>query len=192
MLQQLRSAFRILLALTILTGVVYPAIVTAIAQLAFPRQANGSLLYEGTNAVGSELIGQSFSKPEYFWGRLSATGPTPYNAASSSGSNYGPLHTALREAAETRIAALRKHGPTPADVPVDLVTASGSGLDPHISIAAAEFQAPRVAALRKMSEGGVRELIRQHTERRQLGVLGEPRVNVLRLNLAIDQRQDRK
>lgn len=187
MLRQLRPSLVMLAALTLLTGIVYPAIVTAIAQATLPHQANGSILHVGDKAVGSEWIGQSFSKPEYFWGRLSATNPAPYNAAASSGSNFGPLNPALKETAEVRIAALRRY-PTPdAPVPVDLVTASGSGLDPHISPAAAEFQVTRVARARIMSEDAVRELVREHTEGRQYGILGEPRVNVLRLNLALDQ-----
>ncbi len=189
MFTQLRTAALVLMALTVLTGGVYPLVVTAIAQLAFPRQANGSLIQQGDQIFGSELIGQPFSRPEYFWGRLSATGPHPYNAAASSGSNFGPLHPGLKEAAETRILTLHSAGSSGKVVPVDLVTASGSGLDPHISPAAAEFQVPRIAVARKMSEGAVRELVSQHTEGRQLGILGEPRVNVLRLNLALDQPQ---
>lgn len=192
MLQALRAATVMLIGLTVLTGGVYPLVVTAIAQIAFPRQANGSLLRIGEQAVGSELIGQSFTKPEYFWGRLSATGPMPYNAAASSGSNYGPLHPGLKQAAEARIADLAKFGSPTKHIPVDLVTASGSGLDPHISPAAAEFQVPRVAASRKISENALRELVRQHTRGRQLGVLGEPCVHVLRLNLALDQQQNRE
>ncbi|OYW24844.1 MAG: potassium-transporting ATPase subunit C [Planctomycetales bacterium 12-60-4] len=188
MLQHFRASFIMLSALTILTGVVYPAVVTVIAQTAFPHQANGSLIRQGDQIVGSELIGQQFSKPQYFWGRLSATGPVPYHAAASSGSNYGPLNPALKAAAEGRLSALVEHGARPENAPVDLVTASGSGLDPHISTAAAMFQVPRVAAARGMSEDAVRELVARYTEGRQLGVLGEPRLNVLRLNLALDQR----
>lgn len=189
MFQQLRTATLVLIAMTVLTGGIYPLVVTAIAQVAFPRQANGSLIQQGEQIAGSELIGQPFSRPEYFWGRLSATGPFPYNAAASSGSNFGPLNPGLKEAAEARLLALHAAGSSGKVVPVDLVTASGSGLDPHISPAAAEFQVPRIAASTKMSENAVRELVRQSTEGRQLGVLGEPRVNVLRLNLALDQRQ---
>ncbi|MGN6135820.1 MAG: potassium-transporting ATPase subunit KdpC [Aureliella sp.] len=189
MLQQLRTAAVILFALTVLTGGIYPLIVTGIGQLFFARQANGSLIRNGEQALGSELVGQAFSQPEYFWGRLSATAPMPYNAAASSGSNYGPLHPELIKAAAARIAALRAAVAPAAKIPVDLVTASGSGLDPHISPAAAEFQVPRIAAQRKMSEDDLRELVREHTEGRQLGILGEPRVNVLRLNLALDQHQ---
>lgn len=189
MIQQLRTATLVLIALTILCGIVYPLAVTAVAQVAFSTQANGSLIQHGEQIAGSELIGQPFSRPEYFWGRLSATGPHPYNAAASSGSNFGPLHPGLKEAAQARSWALHAAGSAEKAVPVDLVTASGSGLDPHISSAAAEFQVPRIAASRKMSEDEVRELVRQSTEGRQLGVLGEPRVNVLRLNLALDQHQ---
>lgn len=189
MFQQLRTATLMLLAMTVLTGGVYPLVVTAIAQVAFPNQANGSLMHRTEQLTGSELIGQPFSRPEYFWGRLSATGPFPYNAGASSGSNFGPLHPALQEAAEARLTALREAGSSSPAVPVDLLTASASGLDPHISPAAAEFQVPRVAASRTLSEDVVRELVRRHTEGRQLGVLGEPRVNVLRLNLALDERQ---
>lgn len=185
MLEHLRPATRTLIVLTLITGVIYPAVVTAIAQVAFPHQANGSILRDGERAIGSELIGQAFSKPEYFWGRLSATSPA-YNASASSGSNLGPLNPALKVAAQARIDALREHramGP----VPVDLVTASGSGLDPHISLAAAEYQIPRVAAARKMSEESVRGLVQKHSQQRQWGVLGQPRVNVLQLNLDLDQ-----
>ncbi len=187
MIQQLRTATLVLIAMTVLTGGVYPLMVTAIAQVAFPRQANGSLIQQGAKIVGSELIGQPFSRPEYFWGRLSATSPYAYNAAASSGSNFGPLHSGLKEAVETRISALRTAGSAGKTVPVDLVTASGSGLDPHISLAAAEFQMQRIAASRNISEDAVREHVRQSTEGRELGILGEPRVNVLRLNLALDQ-----
>lgn len=178
-----------LFAMTVLTGGIYPLIVTAVARVAFPRQANGSLLTRDNQVVGSELIGQSFSKPEYFWGRLSATSPTPCNAASSSGSNFGPLHPGLMVATEDRISHLRAARNSETPVPIDLVTASGSGLDPHISPAAAEYQVPRVAESRRISVDKVRELIRNNTEHRQLGILGEPRVNVLRLNLALDQQQ---
>jgi K+-transporting ATPase ATPase C chain len=192
MIQQLRTATLLLIAMTILTGGLYPLVVMAIAQVAFPAQANGSLMRQGEQVVGSELIGQPFSRPDYFWGRLSATSPFPYNAAASSGSNFGPLHPGLKEAAEGRIAALQAAGSAGKTIPVDLVTASASGLDPHISPAAAEFQVRRVAASRKMSEDAVRELVRQSTEGRQLGVLGEPRVNVLRLNLALDRENENR
>ncbi len=187
MLKQLRSSLVLLAALTLLTGIVYPIVVTVIAQVVFPHQANGSILHVGDKIVGSALIGQPFSNPKYFWGRPSATTPISYNAAASSGSNYGPLNPALKKAAESRIAMLRKY-PTPnSPVPVDLVTASASGLDPHTSLAAAEYQVPRVATARKMSEEAVRELVVRYAEGRQFGLMGEPRVNVLRLNLALDQ-----
>ncbi len=189
MLQQLRTATLLLITMTILTGGVYPLVVTAIAQMVFPKQANGSLMQQNEQLAGSELIGQPFSRPEYFWGRLSATSPLPYNAAASSGSNFGPLNPGLKEAAEARIAALQATGSAEESIPVDLVTASASGLDPHISPAAAEFQVPRIAQARKMSEDAVREVVRQHTAGRQFGILGEPRVNVLHLNLALDQQQ---
>ncbi|MBI1312036.1 potassium-transporting ATPase subunit KdpC [bacterium] len=189
MIQQIRTAITLLFVLTILTGAVYPAIVTGIAQVAFPHRANGSLIRNGDRLLGSELIGQHFFRPEYFRGRLSATQPFPCNAAASGGSNYGPLHPALAEAAETQIRRLHMEGLPTENVPVDLVTASASGLDSHISPAAAAFQVPRVAAARRMSEADVRRLIRQHTAGRQFGVLGEARVNVLQLNLALDQQQ---
>jgi potassium-transporting ATPase KdpC subunit len=191
MLKHLRASLVVFVMLTVLTGVVYPLLVTAIAQVTFSHQANGSTICVGNKVVGSELIGQSFSKPEYFWGRPSATSP-PYNAASSSGSNYGPLNPALKEAAESRIAMLKKY-PTPrVSVPVDLVTASASGLDPHISLAAANYQVPRVAVARRMDEAAVRQIVQQYAQGRQCGLLGEPRVNVLRLNLALDQLQTTK
>jgi K+-transporting ATPase ATPase C chain len=177
-----------LLVFTVLTGVIYPLIVLGVAQGIFPNQANGSLVEENGVVVGSRLIGQPFDDVRYFWGRLSATGPFPYNAAASSGSNYGPLNPALADAAQQRIAALQT-----ADrgniqpVPVDLVTASGSGLDPHISPAAAAYQVPRVARARGLTETAVKDLVEQHTEGRQFGILGEPRVNVLLLNRALDQ-----
>jgi K+-transporting ATPase ATPase C chain len=186
MFKMIRSSLVMLLALTVVTGIVYPVLITVIAQVAFSRQANGSILQQGEKAVGSEWIGQSFSKPEYFWGRLSATSPVSYNAASSGGSNFGPLNPEFKKAAEAQIAMLQKYGSAKA-VPVDLVTASGSGLDPHISIAAAEYQMERVAKARNMSEDSIRGLVQQFTEERQFGILGEPRVNVLMLNMALDQ-----
>lgn len=187
MLKELKPALVMFLALTILTGVAYPLLVTGIAQFAFPHQANGSLIERNGKPVGSALIGQPFSDPKYFWGRPSATGPTPYNAAASSGSNQGPLNPALEAAVKARIEALKSADPTQTSpIPVDLVTASASGLDPHISPAAAAWQAPRIARLRDLSEVDVSKLIATHTHARQLGVLGEARVNVLELNLALD------
>ncbi len=194
MIRQIRSAVMCLLVLTLLTGVAYPLLVTGVAQTLFPRQARGSLIVEDSQIVGSELIGQSFDEPGYFWGRLSATSPVPYTAfnaeklTGSSGSNFGPLNPALIAAAKARIDALRQADPdNDAPIPVDLMTASGSGLDPHVSPAGAFYQARRVAAARKLDEGSVRKLIEEHVEGRQLGLLGEPRVNVLKLNLALDK-----
>jgi len=187
MLQTSIQAIRALIVFTIITGVAYPLIVTGIAQFAFNEQANGSLLREGDKVIGSRMIGQSFSDPKYFWSRLSATSPMPYNGASSSGSNQGPTNPALKDAVAGRVKELREAGGDASKrVPVDLVTASGSGLDPHISPAAAEYQIPRVAKVRNLPEEKVRELVQKHTEDRQLGFLGEPRVNVLMLNLTLD------
>jgi K+-transporting ATPase ATPase C chain len=180
-LQTSIQAIRALVILTIITGVAYPLLVTGIAQVAFPDQANGSLIVQNEKIVGSRLIGQAFSDPRYFWGRPSATSPMPYNGAASSGSNQGPTNPALAEAVKERVAKFEK---TP--VPADLVTASGSGLDPHISPAAAEYQVARVAKARNLSEDRVRGLVAQHTQGRQLGILGEPVVSVLELNLALD------
>lgn len=191
---QIRPAFVVLAMLTLLTGLAYPLLVTGIAQIAFAHQANGSLIIRDGRAVGSELIGQSFDDPRYFWGRLSATSTFPYNSfnaeslTASSGSNYGPLNPALLEAVKARVDALRRADPgNTSQIPVDLVTASGSGLDPDISPAAAFYQVPRVAHVRGLSEEAVRALVEGHIEGRQLGFLGETRVNVLGLNLALDQ-----
>ena len=185
--QALKPALVLLALLTVLLGLGYPALVTGAAQLLLPQQANGSLIHAGDTVVASELIGQSFTDPRYFWGRPSATPGTPYNAAHSGGANLGPLNPALQERVRARLAALKAADPTQtAPVPVDLVTASASGLDPHISPAAAQWQAPRVARLRGLPLDQVQALIAQNTEGRQWGFLGEPRVHVLRLNLALD------
>jgi potassium-transporting ATPase KdpC subunit len=182
----LRQTVMVLILLSVVTGILYPLAVTGAAQLLFPHQANGSLIERNGKAVGSELIGQAFEDPNYFWGRLSATSP-PYNAANSGGSNLGPTNPALGEAAKARIEALRRADPAhSAPVPVDLVTASGSGLDPDISVAAALYQVPRVARARGLGEANVRELVWRHVEDRQFGLLGEKRVRVLRLNLSLD------
>jgi K+-transporting ATPase ATPase C chain len=187
---QLRPAIVLLLLLTLITGAIYPLVVTGIAQVFFPRQANGSLIEQDGRIVGSELIGQQFDDPAYFWGRLSATGPTPYNAAASSGSNLGPLSDSLMAAVQARIDALQAADPeNTAPIPVDLVTASGSGLDPHISPAAAYYQVSRVAAARGVSQADIRHLVDENLEGRQFGFLGEQVVNVLQLNLALDELQ---
>ena len=190
---QLKPALMLLLIFTVLTGIVYPLAVTGIAQLVFPKQANGSLIVQNDKVVGSQLIGQQFDNPKYFWGRLSATGPFPYNAyygqtlTASSGSNYGPLNPALFQEVQARIDALQAADPTnTAPIPVDLVTSSGSGLDPDISVAAAFYQVHRVAIARGLTDAQVKSLVDQYTEVRQFGFLGEPRINVLELNLALD------
>jgi K+-transporting ATPase ATPase C chain len=187
MLRTFKDALLMLVALTVVTGVIYPLIVTGIARGVFPSQAGGSLIERDGKAVGSALIGQPFSEPKYFWSRPSATGPMPYNAGASSGSNQGPLNPALHDAVKGRIEALQKADPdNKSKVPVDLVTASSSGLDPHITPAAAEYQVGRVAKARGLAPEKVRALLAEHTEGRQFGFLGEPRVNVLKLNLALD------
>ncbi len=187
MTTHLKPAVLMLAVMTVLTGVVYPLAVTGIAQVLFPAQANGSVIVKDGAAVGSSLIGQSFEDPKYFWGRLSATSPFAYNAASSSGSNSGPLKDALFAAVNARLRALRDADPgNMAPVPVDLVTASGSGLDPHISPAAAHYQVARVARTRGLPERTVQALVDRHTRGRQWGILGEPVVDVLPLNLALD------
>jgi potassium-transporting ATPase KdpC subunit len=184
---QIKIIIIFLVVFTIITGVIYPMVVTGIAQVAFHHQANGSLLENKGTITGSELIGQPFSDPKYFWGRLSATAPVPYNADASSGSNYGPSNPDLTQAAHARIDALKAVDPdNNIPVPVDLVTFSGSGLDPDISIAAADYQILRVARYRGLSSNTVKDLVNQFTEGRQLGILGEPRVNVLKLNQALD------
>ena len=187
LLASLRPALVLFLLLTVLTGFLYPLIVTGVAQLLFPARAAGSIVTRDGHAVGSRLIGQSFSDPKYFWGRPSATTPQPYNGTASTGSNLGPLNPALLDALKPRVAALRAADPgNSAPVPIDLVTASGSGLDPEISLAAANYQAARVARARGLAPERVQALLAQHTEGTLLGVLGEPRVNVLELNLALD------
>jgi K+-transporting ATPase ATPase C chain len=186
--EQLLPALRMLIVLSVLTGIVYPYLVTGIAQVAFPRAANGSLIVDNGKALGSNLIGQPFDDPKYFWSRPSATSPQPYNAAASSGSNQGPRNPALANAVTGRIKVLREADPdNNAPVPVDLVTASGSGLDPDISVAAADYQIHRVAKARGMSEDKVRALVADNTNGRTFGILGEPRVNVLKLNLSLDR-----
>ena len=190
MKDQLRPALTMLLLLTVLTGLVYPLTVTGLAQVFFPDQAKGSVIVREGKVIGSKLIGQYFDKPEYFWSRPSATSPFPYNAGASGGSNLGPTNPALIAAVKARAAVLRAADPgNDLPVPVDLVTTSGSGLDPHISPASALYQIRRVARVRKLDEAVMRDLVAQHTQGRQLGVLGEPRVNVLLLNLALDERR---
>lgn len=187
MITHLRPALVLLALLSVLTGVIYPLAVTVLAQTLFPREASGSLIVRDGKAVGSRLIGQYFTDPRYFWGRLSATSPAPYNAAASSGSNLGPLNPSLRDNTLARIATLRAADPgNGASVPVDLATSSASGLDPHISIAAAHYQAPRVARVRMIDVKAVEAAIERATTGRGLGVFGEPVVNVLELNLALD------
>jgi potassium-transporting ATPase KdpC subunit len=184
----LRPALLLFVVLTILTGIVYPLAVTGVAQLVFPGRASGSLITVGDKVVGSELIGQAFSSPKYFWGRPSATTPQPYNGTGSTGSNQGPTNPALVDAVKERVAALRAADPgNTASVPVDLVTASASGLDPEISLAAAYYQAPRVARERGLAADAISRLVAGQASARWLGVVGEPTVNVLRLNLALDK-----
>ncbi|MEI6267666.1 MAG: potassium-transporting ATPase subunit KdpC [Methylococcaceae bacterium] len=189
MTNQIKPALLMLLFFTVLTGLVYPLAVTISAQRLYPNQTNGSLLGTNEQPLGSELIGQAFNRPEYFWGRPSATSPTAYNGGASSGSNQGPTNPALIDAVKARIKALQDADPGQLDaIPVDLVTASASGLDPHISPAAASYQISRVVRARHLSPNRVSELVARYTEGRQWGFLGEPRVNVLKLNLALDQR----
>ncbi len=183
----LKQTIVCLAMLTLITGVVYPLIVTGVAQLIFPYQANGSLVFRDNKVVGSSLIGQSFDSPKYFWSRPSATLPMPYNSANSSGSNLGPLNPVLMENITAGIAKLKSaDSENKTNIPVDLVTASGSGLDPDISLAAAEYQISRVARARQINETEVRNIVARYAKDRQLGILGEPRINVLELNLALD------
>lgn len=185
----LRANLFLFIFFTLLLGAVYPALSTALVQAAFPKQAQGSLISKNGKVLGSELIGQNFTDPKYFWGRLSATSPTPYNAAASSGSNMSPANPALLDAVKARIAALKQADPdNTKSIPIDLLTASGSGLDPHISPASAEYQLARVAKARGISEDSVKSAIAKHTEARQFGILGESVVNVLLLNLELDGR----
>jgi len=187
MLKEIRPAVVSFLLLTLLTGIAYPLMVTGVSQVVMPDKANGSMIMKDGKPVGSSLIGQSFSDPKYFWGRPSATSPMPNNPTSSGGSNLGPTNPALMDAVKGRVQALRDADPgNQQPVPVDLVTASASGLDPHISPAAANYQLARVARVRKLSPDVVGKLVAEHTEGRQFGILGEPRVNVLELNLALD------
>ena len=191
MFKQLKPAILMLLLMTVITGLIYPFLTTGVTQLAFPREANGSLIEQQGKIVGSTLIGQQFTEPKYFWGRLSATGTYPYNASASGGSNFGPLNPALADASKARIDALVKADQAAAlkqlkAVPIDLITASASGLDPHISVMAADYQMQRVAKVRSLPEAKVRELIAANTEGKWLGVFGDARVNVLKLNLSLD------
>jgi K+-transporting ATPase ATPase C chain len=186
--KQLKSAFLVFLLLTVVAGIIYPFVITAVAQVFFHHQANGSIISRDGRPIGSSLIGQSFEDPNYFWGRLSATSPAAYNASASSGSNFGPLNPALRQNIEIHIKSLQNADPdNKSPVPVDLVTASASGLDPHISIAAAMYQVPRVARLRGIPREKVAEIVRQNTQERFMGIIGEPVVNVLQLNIALDK-----
>ena len=183
---QIKQAILIFIVLSIITGIIYPLFITGIAQVFFQNQANGSLIYQNGKPVGSTLIGQAFNDPKYFWGRISATTPVSFNAASSSGSNLGPTNPVLVEVVKARIRALKLADPNSNLIPVDLVTSSASGLDPHISLAAAYYQALRIARLRGLSEDTINVLIAKHISGRLFGLIGEPVVNVLELNLALD------
>ncbi|MDD5584180.1 MAG: potassium-transporting ATPase subunit KdpC [Candidatus Omnitrophica bacterium] len=184
--EQIRPAILVFIILSFITGIIYPLFITGVAQIFFHNQANGSLIYRG-EPIGSSLIGQSFDNPKYFWGRLSATSPVPCNAASSSGSNLGPLNPALLDAVKERIKALKESDPNnDASIPVDLVTSSASGLDPHISLAAALYQIPRIAQVRKISQDPIKKIVARHTSGRFFEVIGEPVVNVLEVNLELD------
>lgn len=187
MVSQLRPAIVSFVLLSIITGLIYPFFVTGVAQVVFPQQANGSIIYQNGQAIGSKLVGQPFDDPKYFWGRLSATAPYAYNAAASTGSNLGPTNQAFFDEVQGRIDALRQADPgDTAPIPADLVTSSGSGLDPDISVDAALYQVPRVAGARGLDEAALRQLVAQNTQPRFMGLLGEARVNVLELNLALD------
>jgi K+-transporting ATPase ATPase C chain len=189
---QIKPAILIFIILTVITGIVYPLFVTGIAKVFFNKQADGSLIYRNGKPVGSTLIGQTFDDPKYFWGRLSATSPVSFNAASSSSSNLGPSNPVLIDAAKARIKALKAVDPDNTNpIPVDLVTSSASGLDPHISVAAMHYQIPRVARVRGLSQDTVKAIVRQHTYSRFLGLVGEPVVNVLAVNLALDEYKNK-
>jgi potassium-transporting ATPase KdpC subunit len=191
LLKYLRTSIIAIIVFTGLTGILYPLAVTGLAQLMFPGKANGSLIQKDGKLLGSELIGQPFSDPKYFWSRLSTTGPYAYNGGASTGSNYGPLNPAILDAVHKRVQDLKTaDSMNNQPIPVDLITSSSSGLDPHISIAAVQFQISRVARSRGISEERVRAIVHQYTDGRQLGFLGEPRVNVLQLNLALDEQQN--
>jgi K+-transporting ATPase ATPase C chain len=186
--KQLKSAFLVFLLLTVVTGIIYPFVITAVAQVFFHHQANGSIISSDERPIGSSLIGQPFEDPNYFWGRLSAISPAAYNATASSGSNFGPLNMVLRQNVEARVKLLQNADLENKNlVPIDLVTASASGLDPHISIAAAMYQIPRVARLRGIPQEKIAEIVRENTQGRLLGIIGEPVVNVLQLNIALDK-----
>jgi K+-transporting ATPase ATPase C chain len=186
--KQLRSAFLVFLLLTVITGIIYPLTITVVAQTLFRHQANGSIILKNGKPAGSSLIGQSFDDPKYFWGRLSATSPTAFNASVSSGSNFGPMNPALRQSTEARIKSLQNADPgNNSPIPVDLVMACASGLDPHISIAAAMYQIPRVARLRGIPQEEIVKIVRENTQGRFIGIIGEPVVNVLLLNMALDE-----
>ena len=185
----IRNALMSLLLFTMLTGIIFPLVVTGIAQAIFPHQANGSIIVKNGKPSGSSLIGQQFDDPNYFWGRLSATTPYPYNGGSSSGSNLGPSNPDLVKAVQSRIDALRAGPGNDAKIPVDLVTASGSGLDPHISPAAAQYQVHRVAKARGLADDKIRDIVANNTKGRWLGLIGEPVVNVLELNFALDEQK---
>ena len=187
MATMIRNSLMSLLLFTLLTGIIYPLVVTGIAQVIFPHQANGSIITKNGKAVGSHLIGQQFKDPKYFWGRLSATTPNPYNGGSSSGSNLGPNNPDIMKAVQSRGDALHSADPAnSAKIPIDLVTASASGLDPHITPAAAEYQIHRVAKARRLDEARVREAVKENTVERLFGLIGEPVVNIVKLNLALD------
>ena len=189
--EQIKQAILVFIILSIITGIIYPLFITGISQVIFPSQANGSLIYRNGKPVGSALIGQAFNDPRYFWGRISATSPVLFNAAASTGSNLGPTNPALIEAVKVRIKALKSADPNDNPIPVDLVTSSASGLDPHISIAAAYYQINRIARSRGLAQDKIKIIINKHTHGRLLGVIGEPVVNALEINLALDDYKNK-